>query len=69
METLIVHPKDENQLAAIKAFMQALNIDFENQANTITDNLKRSIDKGINEADNGETISFEAFKLKHFKAG
>lgn len=29
METLIVHPENKEQLAAIKAFMKALKINFE----------------------------------------
>jgi hypothetical protein len=69
METLVIHPKDKNQLAAIKAFMQALDIDFEKQEDAITDDLKKSILQGISEADNGETMSFESFKAKHFKVG
>ncbi len=28
METIIVHPKNKEQLAAIKAFIKALKIDF-----------------------------------------
>jgi hypothetical protein len=28
METLIVHPKNKEQLTALKAFIKALNIDF-----------------------------------------
>lgn len=69
METLVVHPKDENQLAAIKAFMQALDIDFEKQDDNLSIELKKSMNKGISEADNGEMISFDAFKSKHFKVG
>lgn len=29
METVIVHPKNKEQLAALKAFIKALKIDFE----------------------------------------
>ena len=46
MEILLVHPKDENQLAAIKAFMHALNIDFEEQ----DDNFPLKILNGVNES-------------------
>jgi hypothetical protein len=28
METLIVHPRNKEQLAALKAFMKALKVDF-----------------------------------------
>lgn len=65
METLVVRPKDENQLAAIKAFMQALNIDFEKQdklPNYIFDNIER----GLKQAKEGEVITMDEFKAKHF---
>jgi len=29
METLIVHPKNKEQLTALKAFMKALKVDFQ----------------------------------------
>ena len=32
METLIVHPENKEQLAAIKAFMKALKINFEKRS-------------------------------------
>ncbi|WP_304062777.1 DUF2683 family protein [Pedobacter glucosidilyticus] len=32
METLIVHPENKEQLAAIKAFMKALKINFEKKS-------------------------------------
>ncbi|WP_026903745.1 DUF2683 family protein [Pedobacter glucosidilyticus] len=32
METLIVHPENKEQLAAIKAFMKALKISFEKKS-------------------------------------
>ena len=69
METLVVHPKDENQLDAVKAFMQALDIDFEKQDDYLSSGLKESVNTGVSEAKNGEVISFEAFKAKHFKVG
>ncbi len=31
METLIVHPKDQKQLAAVKAVLKALNVDFKKE--------------------------------------
>jgi hypothetical protein len=31
METLIVHPKNKEQLAALKAVMKALKVDFETE--------------------------------------
>ncbi|WP_293300577.1 DUF2683 family protein [Pedobacter sp. UBA4863] len=34
METLIIHPKNKEQLAAIKAFVKALKIDFTTKKST-----------------------------------
>lgn len=33
METLIVHPKNQKQLAAVKAVLNALNVTFEKEEN------------------------------------
>ncbi|HEY8782590.1 MAG TPA: DUF2683 family protein [Mucilaginibacter sp.] len=33
METVIIHPKNKEQLAALKAFAKALKIDFELEEN------------------------------------
>jgi len=34
METLIVHPKNKEQLTALKAIMKALKVDFKTEKNT-----------------------------------
>ena len=67
METLVVHPKDESQLAAIKAFMHALDIDFEQQQESLSTKLVETVKKGLIQADKKQTISFQEFKSKHFK--
>ncbi len=33
METLIVHPKNQKQLAAVEAFLKALNVTFKKEEN------------------------------------
>ncbi len=38
METLIVQPKDKQQLAALKAVMKALKIDYKTEKNSKTYN-------------------------------
>lgn len=62
METLVVHPKDENQLAAIKAFMQTLNIDFEKQ----DDNFPLEVLNGVNssrlEAKEGKLTAYHGVR-------
>ena len=67
MEALLVHPKDKEQLAVLKAFMNALNINFESTEDKLPDHVLQSINKGLEQARNGETISLVEFKNKHFK--
>jgi len=67
METLLVHPENEKQLAAIKAFMREQNINFEYQNQELPNHVLESIERGLNQAKNNQTISFDEFKLKHFK--
>lgn len=67
MEALLVHPKDKEQLAILEAFMSALNINFEYRDDTLPHHVLESINKGLEQAKNGQTISLEEFKNKHFK--
>jgi len=67
MEALLVHPKDKEQLAVLKAFMNALNINFEYRNDELPAHVQKSIEKGLEQAKNGELISLEDFKSKHFK--
>jgi len=67
MEALLVHPKDKEQLAVLKAFMNALNINFESTEDKLPDHVLQSINKGLEQARNGETILLAEFKNKHFK--
>lgn len=62
METLVVHPKDENQLAAIKAFMQALDIDFEKQDDSLSEYVINRINESRLEAKEGKLIEFKGVK-------
>ncbi|MBC6110608.1 DUF2683 family protein [Pedobacter fastidiosus] len=68
METLLIHPKNEKQLEAIKAFMKEQNINFESKKDELPSHLLQSINRGLSQANNGDTISFEEFKSKHFKS-
>ena len=61
METLIIHPKNEAQLEAVKAFVKALKIDFTTEKETYNSEfvakIKRS-DANMNEG-KGVKISIE----------
>jgi hypothetical protein len=48
METLIVHPKNKEQLAALKAFIKALKIDFTTEKNTYNPEFVEKVLKGVN---------------------
>lgn len=67
MEALLVHPKDKEQLAILKAFMNALNINFEYRNDNLPSHVLESIERGLEQAKNGELISLDEFKSKHFK--
>lgn len=43
METLIVQPKNKEQLAAIKAFVKALKIDFTTKKDTYNEDFVKEI--------------------------
>ncbi len=57
METLIVHPENEEKLAALKAFMKALKIRFEEQKTPYNPEFVKKIER-----------SEEDFKAGKFKA-
>jgi len=57
METLIVHPENKEQLAAIKAFMKALKISFEEDKSKSPYNAEfvAKIKESREQIKNGET--------------
>ena len=55
METLIVHPGNKEQLAALKAFMKALKISFEEQKSGYDPEFVRKIQESRAQIKNGET--------------
>jgi hypothetical protein len=63
METVIVHPKNKEQLSALKAFVKALKMDFEIKADSPYDpdfvDMVRSAQK---EVDEGKLIKLDPTK-------
>ena len=55
METLIVHPGNKEQLAAIKAFMKALKISFEEGKSPYDPEFVMKIKESRQQVKNGET--------------
>ncbi|KHJ36990.1 hypothetical protein PBAC_28350 [Pedobacter glucosidilyticus] len=65
METLIVHPENKEQLAAIKAFMKALKINFEKKSNESPyhQDFVQKIMEGRKDIDNGKGIKINPSDL------
>lgn len=66
MEPILVYPENAEQLKAVKEFLETSHIHFEAQKNDLPLHVLESIDRGLKQAANGETISFEEFKARHF---
>jgi hypothetical protein len=61
MEALIVYPTKE-QTKAVKAFLKALNVDFEKKEEVLPPHVLAGIKRGQEDFEAGNTISFEDFK-------
>lgn len=66
MDELLIHPENKEQLRAVKAFLKAMKISFQQQDISLPEHVRESIQKGLNQAKKGETIRFESFKSKYF---
>jgi hypothetical protein len=66
MESIVVRPESAEQLKTVKAVLKALKVPFEPQPVTIPPHISKSIEKGIRQYENGQTISLGEFKAKHF---
>ncbi len=56
METLIVHPKNEEQATALKAVMKALKIDFETEKSPYNPEFVREILQAREDIKDGKGI-------------
>lgn len=56
MSTLIVHPENKEQLSALKAFMKAFNIVFEENKQPYNQEFTEKIKLSKKQAANGETV-------------
>lgn len=58
METVLIHPKNKEQLAAIKAFAKALKMEFETKSEEVPYNPEfvRKIQQGREDVKNGKGI-------------
>jgi len=54
METLIVHPKNEEQATALKAVMKVLKIDFETEVKAYDPEFVKEVLNGVNVRKSGK---------------
>ena len=54
METLIAHPKNEEQAIALKAVMKVLKIDFETEESSYNPEFVKKVLKGVNARKSGK---------------
>ncbi len=66
MESILIHPENADQLKTVKAVLKALNVQFEPQSNSLPAHVAQSIERGIKQYENAQTISLQEFKEKHF---
>jgi hypothetical protein len=56
METLIVHPENKEQLAAMKSFMKAFKISFEEEASPYNPDFVKMIKQGDKDLAEGKGV-------------
>ncbi|WP_285008196.1 DUF2683 family protein [Pedobacter faecalis] len=61
MATIVVHP-EKDQLKAVKAFLKALNVPFEEKEEKLPQHVIDGIQKGQEDIKAGRSISFDEFK-------
>jgi len=66
MESILVHPASTEQLKAVKAVLKALKVQFEPQSDILPPHVLKGLEKSMRQAENGETISLQEFKARHF---
>ncbi|MDB4918192.1 DUF2683 family protein [Mucilaginibacter sp.] len=66
MESILIHPENAEQLKTVKAVLKALKVQFEPQSNVLPPHVLKSIEKGIKQYEDGQTISLQEFTEKHF---
>jgi hypothetical protein len=59
MGTLIIHPKNEEQLVALKAFMTAFKISFEEEASPYNADFVAKMKLSKQQAKKGQTVKVD----------
>lgn len=66
MEAITIHPENAEQLEAIKSILKVLKAPFEQQSKSLPAHLLESIERGLKQANEDNTIGLDVFKNKHF---
>jgi hypothetical protein len=66
MEPILIYPESVEQLRTVKAVLKALKVQFEPQSKALPPHVLKSIEIGMKQIENGQTISLEEFKERHF---
>jgi hypothetical protein len=66
MESILVHPESAEQMKTVKAVLKALKVQFEQQPEILPAHVVQGIERSLKQAENGQTISLEDFKARHF---
>jgi hypothetical protein len=62
MDALIVYPENKEQLTALKAFMKAMKISFEQQKDIYPDHVIKGVKKSLEQAKNGDLKPYTGIK-------
>lgn len=62
MSTIIIHPETEAKERAIKAVLEAMEINFEQSEESYPKHVLEGLKKGIFQAENGETKTYAEVK-------
>ena len=62
METVIMHPKNKEQLSALKAFAKALKVDFETEKSPYNPDFVAKIKESIKQVEDGNYITLDPNK-------
>jgi len=66
MGPILIYPESAEQLKTIKAVLKALKVQFEPQSKTLPPHVLKIAEESIKQYENGQTISFEGLKDRHF---
>ncbi len=69
MESILIHPENNDQLRAIKAVLKALKVQFEPQVkpSKLPEHVLKGIDRSLQQFEEGKSISLDDFTAKHLK--